>query len=192
MLEDLARDVDRLLDACLECVTRESVSRQKCCIFQQVDWGCWISYWVCYPAFVLLRAWLQGAVRTWTGSWVVVERAHHPNGWLGKVLSACLWAVIVHLQVSDILVIPGRGGWDAGDRSDNRRKEEAGLETGLGGEGEGGSPRVRKWGEASSDPYVIQRKYIRFMVHQVYIARPSTCLLFISWQNLRIIRLWMT
>lgn len=144
MLEDLARDMDRLLDACLECVTRESVSRQKCCIFQQVDGGCWISYWVCYPAFVLLRAWLQGAVRTWTGSWVVVERAHHPNGWLGKVLSACLWAVIVHLQVSDILVIPGRGGWDAGDRSDNRRKEEAGLETGLGGGGERGA--VPGWG----------------------------------------------
>lgn len=192
MLEDLARDMDRLLDACLECVTRESVSRQKCCIFQQVDGGCWsatgsVVLLLCYlgPGCKVLSGHGRGHGWWWNGPTTQM------GDWGKSSQPVCeLWSCTYRCQISSSFLEEEGGMQETEAITEGKRKQD--LRLGLGGGGEGGSPRVRKWGEASSDPYVIQRKYIRFMVHQVYIARPSTCLLFISWQNLRIIRLWMT
>lgn len=41
MLEGLTGDVDHLLDACVVCLIRKSVTRQKCCHFQLMDDGWW-------------------------------------------------------------------------------------------------------------------------------------------------------
>lgn len=111
---------------------------------------------------------------------------------LEKALSAlvCKLAFILHLCASNTSIIHGRVGRGVRDRRAIRRKEETGLDI-----------RLWRWRWAVPKergnmglafPYVMWRKYIKFMVHQVYFPCLSTCLLFIPWQSISLIPVWMT
>lgn len=47
MLEGLARDMDRLLDVCVACLIRESVTSQKYCHLLADGWRV-VEHWISY------------------------------------------------------------------------------------------------------------------------------------------------
>lgn len=143
MLEDLARDVDRLLDACLECVTRESVSRQKCCIFQQVDGGCWsatgsVILLLCYlgPGCKVLSGHGRGHGWWWNGPTTQM------GDWGKSSQPVCeLWSCTYRCQISSSFLEEEGGMQETEAITEGKRKQD--LRLGLGG-GERGA--VPGWG----------------------------------------------